>query len=135
MKKRNARLTLGLVKSTYTNIVYLTLFEDSNPVKFWPYDEINKAGIDVLSELFKGFDLGYEIEFQFPQDVKGERTLVPVEMVIVGEPGGKPQNILNKKNAVPESKFYKEQVDLNQEVLPDANMLEFLNKYKEEKGL
>ena len=27
MKKRNARLTLGLVKSTYTGTIYLTLFE------------------------------------------------------------------------------------------------------------
>lgn len=135
MKKRNARLTLGLVKSTYTGTIYLTLFEDASPIKFWPYSALNKAGIDVLSELIKGFDLGYEIEFQFPQDVNGERTIVPVEMVIVGEPGGKPQNVLNKKNAVPESKFYKEIMDPDPSILPDENLLGFLERYKEEKGL
>ena len=49
MKKRNARLTLGLVKSTYTGTIYLTLLEDASPIKFWPYSALNKAGIDVLS--------------------------------------------------------------------------------------
>ena len=75
MKKRATRLTLNLVKSTYTGIVYLALFEDSVPVKFWPYDSVNKAGLNIISELFKGFDLGYDIEFQFPRELKGERKL------------------------------------------------------------
>lgn len=135
MKKRATRLTLNLVKSTYTGIVYLALFEDSVPVKFWPYDSVNKAGLNIISELFKGFDLGYDIEFQFPRELKGERKLVPTEMVLVGEPGGKEQNIFNKKNAIPESKFYQKEIEENPEILPDQKMLDFLEMYKEEKGL
>lgn len=95
--KRITRLTLGLVKSIYTGIVYVVLFEDSEPIKLWQYDLLNETGISIITELIKGFDLGYNIEFQFPQTVKGERKIVPIEMVLVGEPGGKEVNIFNKK--------------------------------------
>lgn len=134
MKKRSTRLTLGLVKSIYTKIIYIALFEDSTPVKLWPYNTVNKAGIDILSELFKGFDLGYEIEFQFPQEKNGERKMQPIEMVLIGEPGGKEVNILNKKNAIDETKFYKEEPD-DKGLMPDPDLMDFLTNYEKIKGI
>lgn len=130
--KRITRLTLGLVKSIYTGIVYVVLFEDSEPIKLWQYDLLNETGISIITELIKGFDLGYNIEFQFPQIVKGERKIVPIEMVLVGEPGGKEVNIFNKKNAIPKESF---SINNTQEELPDENMMNFLQNYEKEKGL
>lgn len=130
--KRITRLTLGLVKSIYTGIVYVVLFEDSEPIKLWQYDLLNETGISIITELIKGFDLGYNIEFQFPQTVKGERKIVPIEMVLVGEPEGKEVNIFNKKNAIPKESF---SINNTQEELPDENMMNFLQNYEKEKGL
>lgn len=133
-EKRTTRLTLGLVKSIYTGIVYVVLFEDSTPIKLWQYDLLNETGIDIITELIKGFDLGYNIEFQFPQTIKGERKIVPTEMVLVGEPGGKEINILNKKNAIPKESFLLKTSE-KKENPPDENMLNFLQNYEKEKGL
>ncbi len=134
MRKRPPRLTLNLIKSAYTQKVYIALFEDNKPIKFWPYNELNAIGIDILSELFKGFDLGYEIEYQFPQELKGERQIVPTEMVLVGEPNGKEVNILNKKNALSEDNFYKAPPE-DKGILPDPKLMDFLSDYEKIKGL
>ena len=94
--KRNAKLTLGVIKSAHTKKIYLSLSEGMIPFKLWDIEKIDPIGLDIINELLKSYDLGYDIEYQFPRDVEGLRKIVPLEVVLVGEENGKPINIFNK---------------------------------------
>lgn len=51
---------------------------DDQPYKVWKLDDLGPAGVDLVNDLMKVYDLGYEIEFQLPTIVDNVRQIVPL---------------------------------------------------------
>lgn len=90
MKKKikpRAEVELRLLKSTKSKKLYYALYEKEEIVKMWSAADISSAGIDLISELVKAFDLGYDVRFQFPKTEKdGSKRLIPREIRLYNEP-------------------------------------------------
>lgn len=87
MGKKVEKISLNLCKSKQSGKLYIGIFKKGTPLKFWDYEEFSDTGKDFFKELINVYDLGYDIECQFPQKIKKEKKLVPHIVDMVGEPG------------------------------------------------
>lgn len=150
MKNKVEKISINLCKSKNSGKLYIGIFQKGNPLKFWNYEELSDSGKDFFRELIRIYDLGYDIECQFPQKIKKEKRLVPYIVDMIGEPGveDSPQNV-NKEKFVffnLKTEQYSD-VKLNDYDVPvkedeiiqiqkaDPNALDFLNTYIKEKDI
>lgn len=113
--KPRENLEIRLCKSYDTGKLYIGLFNKETPLKYWNYDDISPAGIDILNELIKGYDLGYDITFQFPQNKGEKKVLVPRIVKMYNEP----ETPKTKKNV--EEEFFDE-TKQNENIMKDIRL-------------
>ena len=100
--KPRAEVELRVCKSKDTGKLYFALMEKDVPVKYWDYDMVSPAGKDLIMELIKAFDLGYDVRFQFPLEEDGQKKIIPKIVKMYNEPCSE-----NKNSRVNET-FYEE---------------------------
>ena len=150
MKNKIERISIDLCKSKNSKKLYIGMFQRGKPLKFWNYEELGETGKDFFKELIRIYDLGYDIEYQFPQKIKDQKKLVPYIVEMVGEPGEEESEKNNKKEKfvffnLKTGQFSDiklddydilvkedEIIEINDE---DPNAQEFLNNYINEKQL
>lgn len=144
------KISVNLCKSKISEKLYVGIFQKGKPLKFWDYEEMSDAGKDFFKELIRIYDLGYDIEYQFPQQIKNQKKLVPYVVEMVGEPGveDSPKNAKKEKFVffnLKTGKFSDVKLDdydiqvKEDEIIEieedDPKAQEFLNNYINEKQL
>lgn len=101
-----AEVEIRLCKSKDTKKLYYGLFENDVPVKYWDFEMVSDAGRDMINELIKAFDLGYDIRCQFPINDGDIKKVIPRIVKMYNEPCNS-----NKKTKVDENFFEEEKTE------------------------
>lgn len=120
-KKRTPQAKISLCKSVVTDKLYVGLFDNNTPLKFWPYDDFGPAAKDFFIELIKAYDSGYDIACDFPVKTSEGKKLLPQLYSMIGEPGTDTVHALNKRQALKPGQLYSEDDPAQFEIISELS--------------
>lgn len=95
---RISEASWGLVQSIGTGKIYVEQCIDGQCVKRWDYAKLGKTGADLLFSMIQAFDYGYNIRFQFPEQVNGQMSVRPLKKAIPLDDQGNALNSIREHN-------------------------------------
>lgn len=118
-KERTPQAKIILCKSVVTEKLYVGLFDNNTPLKFWPYDDFGPAAKDFFIELIKAYDCGYDIVCDFPVKTKEGKKILPQLYTMIGEPGTNTVHALNKRQAIRPEQIFSSENEAAFEIISD----------------
>lgn len=127
-QKKVPQAKIILCKSTLTEKLYVGLFENNTPLKFWPYDDFGPAAKDFLIEIIRAYDHGYDLVCEFPVKTKEGKKIIPQLYCMVGEPGTDSVHTLNKRQALKPGQMFEDGQPSSYEIVEEMFSNEANNK-------